>query len=189
MRLRITISVIAAVALLSSTMILAQDYGEPASTKVQTIAPKGSILSVVQQDSTMAMFVKHANKSGLSKTLEGKGPFTVFAPTNDAFNARTKEDLDAEHKDLSVLQSTMQYHVISGKQLTTTDLMNMNGQTLAMDNGQTVPVVVQNGQIMVGSARVTGNDILATNGIIHVVDHVLIPGKEAPMSTPVPMGK
>jgi len=190
MKLRTLIQVVAVLAVLCSTVVLAQDYGSPATMqKVKAAAPKGSIMGVVTQDTTMALFVKHANKANLSKALGGKGPMTVFAANNDGFNARTKEDIDAEHKDLSVLVSTMKYHVITGKSLTTADLMAMNGQNLTMDNGMTVPVTVQGDKIMIGGANIVGTEIAASNGVIHVVDHVLIPGKEMPMTTPLPMGK
>jgi uncharacterized surface protein with fasciclin (FAS1) repeats len=189
MKLRMTISLIAALALLGVTALLAQDYGSPATPKIETAPPKGSIMNIVQNDTTMALFVKHANKAGLTKALEGKGPLTVFAANNDGFNARSKEDIDAEHKEPGVLESTMKYHVIRGKSLTSADLIKMNGQTLTMDNGMKVPIVVQDGHITVGSAHIIGNDIVASNGVIHVVDHVLIPGKEMTVSAKTPTGK
>ncbi|HEY3296818.1 MAG TPA: fasciclin domain-containing protein [bacterium] len=189
MRARMMVPLAMALALLCSTMIVAQDKAGPMTTKVPTNTARASILTTAKNDSVMALFVKHVNKAGLGSTLDAKGPYTVFAPTNSGFNARTKEDIDAEHADTAVLNSTMRYHILSGKALTTSDLMNMNGQMLTMDNGMQLPVMVQGQVIRVGTATLSGSDILATNGVIHEVDHVLIPGKEMPMGTPVPMGK
>jgi len=153
-----------------------------------------TVYNAAKADSSLAMFVKHVNKAGLMKTLEGKGPFTVFAPDNNAFNSRTQADMTAMHNDSTVLISTMKYHVMTGKALSLADLKGMNGQTLTMDNGQVLPVMVTGDKIMVGNANITGTGIMSGNGVIYVVDAVVMPGKAmemkaAPMTPPMPMGK
>jgi uncharacterized surface protein with fasciclin (FAS1) repeats len=188
------IGLIGALALITSSMTWAQDYGgygqatQPAATAMRA----NDIVAVASGDSSLALFVKHVNKAGLAQTLRSKGPFTVFAPDNDAFNARTKEDIDAEHKDNAVLVSTIKYHVISGKVLTAADLLKMNGQTLTMDNGMQLPVKVEGSTITVGNARVLTSDRRTSNGIIHITDRVEIPGKVMPApaaSMPMKTGK
>jgi uncharacterized surface protein with fasciclin (FAS1) repeats len=180
---------IAAFVLLGGAMVYAQDYGTSTSAAKPTTSSGGAndILAVASGDSTLALFVKHVNKAGLAKTFQGTGPFTVFAPNNIAFNARTPADISAEHKDLAVLVSTINYHVLSGKTLRPADLATMSGQMLTMDNGQQLKVTVTNGNIMVGNAHVVSSDIAASNGVIYIIDRVQIPATvETPKTAPMP---
>ena len=111
--------------------------------------------------------------AGLVKTLNGKGPFTVFAPTDEAFAklpAGTVENLlKPENKEKLV--AVLTYHVLPGK-LMAADLTTTNAKTL---NGKELPIKVDAGKVTVGGANVTKTDIEASNGVIHVIDGVLIP--------------
>ena len=111
--------------------------------------------------------------AGLVDTLKGPGPFTVFAPTDDAFAALpagTVDDLlKPENKDK--LTAILTYHVVAGKVMST-DLTNgMKAKTV---NGAEVTIMTEGG-VMVNDAKVTTADIEATNGVIHVIDKVLMP--------------
>jgi uncharacterized surface protein with fasciclin (FAS1) repeats len=111
--------------------------------------------------------------AGLVETLKGPGPFTVFAPTDDAFAALpagTVEDLlKPENKDK--LTAILTYHVVPGKVMST-DLTNgMKAKTV---NGAEVTIMTEGG-VMVNDAKVTTADIEATNGVIHVIDKVILP--------------
>jgi uncharacterized surface protein with fasciclin (FAS1) repeats len=186
------VAVLTVVSLLMGTVILAQEMGgKPAAMK--HMAPRagaGDVMATAMGDTTLTLWVKHVKKSHLESSLQGKGSVTIFAPDNKAFNARTKEDMDAEHADSTILISTIQYHILSGKTLRAADLRSMNGQMLTMDNGLKLPVVVKGQDIMVGNAHVVNADIPATNGVIHVIDRVEIPGKVASLSNaPAPMAK
>ena len=112
--------------------------------------------------------------AGLVETLKGDGPFTVFAPTDAAFAALppgTVENLlKPENKDQ--LTAVLTYHVVSG-QFTASDLAGQQ-RNVATVNGQTVHVDATNG-VKVNSANVTTADITASNGVIHVIDRVLLP--------------
>ena len=119
---------------------------------------------------TLAAAVKAA---GLVETLQGKGPFTVFAPTDTAF-AAIKSEVDKLLKPESKqkLSKILTYHVVSGK-MKAADLKD--GQELTTVEGSKLKVMVKDGKVMVGNAKVTTADISASNGVIHVIDKVLLP--------------
>ena len=111
-------------------------------------------------------------ESGLAGTLEGKGPFTVFAPTDAAFAEVPEETLAALSKDKAALRSVLLYHVVEGE-VTSADVADLkSAETL---NGQPVAIRVEDDNVYVGDARVTAADVAASNGVIHVIDTVLIP--------------
>ncbi|MEH6832814.1 fasciclin domain-containing protein [Sulfitobacter sp.] len=115
-----------------------------------------------------------AEAAGLVETLKGDGPFTVFAPTDAAFAAlpegTVEELLKPENKE--TLASILTYHVIAGKVMSTDLTDDMEAATV---NGDTVMIDLDNG-VMVDEATVTAADIEATNGVIHVIDKVIMPG-------------
>ena len=114
-----------------------------------------------------------ATAAGLVETLKGDGPFTIFAPTDAAFAALpegTVEDLlKPENKE--TLAGILTYHVVAGKVMSTDLTDDMEAATV---NGDTVMIDLDNG-VMVGGANVTAADIEATNGVIHVIDAVIMP--------------
>jgi len=112
--------------------------------------------------------------AGLVDTLKGKGPFTVFAPTDEAFAklpAGTVEDLlKPENKEK--LKAILLYHVVSGK-VTSKQVVKLSAAKTV--NGQSVTITTKDGKVMVDNAVVTKTDIEASNGVIHVIDSVLLP--------------
>ena len=111
-------------------------------------------------------------KAGLVKALKSEGRYTVFAPTDAAFAKVPKATLNALAKDKAKLRAVLLYHVAKGK-LTAAKVVERNSiETL---NGQRVRVRVRDGKVFVGSARVTTPDVAASNGVIHVINKVLIP--------------
>jgi uncharacterized surface protein with fasciclin (FAS1) repeats len=109
--------------------------------------------------------------AGLVETLKGEGPFTVFAPTDAAFAAVPKETLDALAADKEMLKKVLTYHVVAGKVLAA-DIKPGDVPTVA---GANVVLKVEGGKVMVNDATVTAADVLAKNGVIHVIDKVLLP--------------
>lgn len=109
--------------------------------------------------------------AGLVETLKGEGPFTVFAPTDEAFAALPAGTVEALLADPEALAKILTYHVISGHVLST-DLSN--GMTAATVNGADVTIMTEGG-VMVNDANVTAADIMASNGVIHVIDKVIMP--------------
>lgn len=114
-----------------------------------------------------------ATAAGLVETLQSEGPFTVFAPTDAAFAAIQSEVdklLMPESKDKLV--AILTYHVVSGKTMAA-DLED--GQELTTVEGGKLKVMIKDGKVMIGNAQVTSADIEASNGVIHVIDKVLLP--------------
>jgi uncharacterized surface protein with fasciclin (FAS1) repeats len=118
---------------------------------------------------TLTSLVKRAR---LAKTLQGKGPYTVFAPTDAAFAKVPKATLDALGQDKAKLRSVLLYHV-NGRKLTAAKLVKR--RSIKTLNGQRVRIRVRGETVRVGGARVTTADVRASNGVIHVINKVLIP--------------
>lgn len=107
-------------------------------------------------------------------TLKGTGPFTVFAPTDEAFAKLPAGTVDALLKDVPKLKSILTYHVVSGKVMAA-DVMKMDGKSAKTVNGADVKISTQGGVKLNNNVHVTKTDIDCTNGVIHVVDSVLMP--------------
>ncbi len=118
--------------------------------------------------------------AGLVDTLKGPGPFTVFAPTDEAFAklpAGTVEELlKPENKEK--LTQILTYHVVAGK-VPASEAIKLNGQSVQTVAKLPLPIKVQDGKVMVGPATVVQADVEATNGVIHVIDTVLLPPPSA----------
>ena len=119
------------------------------------------------QFNTLAAALKAA---GLVDTLKGKGPFTVFAPTDAAFAKLPKADLDALLKDKAKLAAVLTYHVVPGKVMAA-DVAA--GKVKTVQGGELT--VSTSGGVMVDNAKVVTTDIVAENGVIHVIDSVVMP--------------
>jgi len=129
------------------------------------------IVAIATTDAkTLTAAVKAA---GLVETLQGKGPFTVFAPTDAAFSA-IQPDVDnlLKPESKAKLSKILTYHVVSGK-MKAADLKD--GQELTTVEGGKLKVTVNDGKVTVGGAKVATADITASNGVIHVIDKVLLP--------------
>ncbi|MEM9529280.1 MAG: fasciclin domain-containing protein [Pseudomonadota bacterium] len=113
--------------------------------------------------------------AGLVDTLKGDGPFTVFAPTDAAFAALpagTVENL-LKPENLEQLQAVLTYHVVAGKVLAA-DVVNLSEATSVQ--GDTIDIEVVDGQVKIDAATVVSADVMASNGVIHVIDKVILPG-------------
>ena len=121
--------------------------------------------------STLVAAIKAA---GLAETLSGNGPFTVFAPTNEAFAALPAGTLESllKPENKEKLVSILTYHVVSGN-VKSTDLKD--GQKAKTVNGKEAKVSLKGGKAMVENANVTKADIPTSNGVIHVIDKVILP--------------
>jgi len=110
-------------------------------------------------------------KAGLTDTLKGTGPFTVFAPTNAAFAKVPAKTLDDLGKDPARLKSVLTYHVVPGKVLAA-DVKNSNAKTV---NGANLALSKAGNFVTVEDGMVQTADLQATNGVVHIIDSVLIP--------------
>jgi len=118
---------------------------------------------------TLVTAVKAA---GLVETLKGEGPFTVFAPTDAAFAKVPAETLNALLADKAALANVLTYHVVAGKVMAADVVKLTSAKTV---QGQTVKIEVKDGKVYVDGAQVVTTDIKASNGVIHVIDAVILP--------------
>ena len=114
---------------------------------------------------------KALTAAGLVDTLKGPGPFTVFAPTDEAFAKIPPEKLNALLADKAALAKVLTYHVVSGK-VVAADVKSGPVKTV---EGQDLNLDVSSAGVMVNNARVIKTDVMATNGVIHVIDTVVLP--------------
>jgi len=161
--IRFTAAAIAAVALVAG------------STVVRAQQPKDIVDTAVAAGSfkTLAAALQAA---GLVETLKGKGPFTVFAPTDAAFAKLPKgtvEDL-LKPENKAKLTAILTYHVVAGSVMAA-QVVTMNGKEAKTVNGQSVKISVNGSTVMVDGAKVVTTDIKASNGVIHVIDSVILP--------------
>lgn len=147
-----------------------------AATQPPMPQPTQDIVEIASGDKQFETLVAALQAAGLVDALKGDGPFTVFAPTNDAFNKLPKgtveQLLKPENKDRLV--DLLTYHVYPGK-LVASDLMKLNGKEIKMLNGKPAKIKVKNGSVFIDGAKVTTPDVMAKNGVIHVIDTVMIP--------------
>ena len=127
--------------------------------------------AVAAKFNTLVAAVKAA---GLVDTLKGPGPFTVFAPTDEAFAKLPAGTIDSllKPENKAKLQSILTYHVVPGKVMAH-DVVKLNSAKTV--EGQNVTIKASNGRVMVNNANVTKTDIETSNGVIHVIDTVIMP--------------
>ena len=142
-------------------MKVAHHGSKPSKDIVDTAVSAGDF-------NTLVTAIKAA---GLVETLKGKGPFTVFAPTDEAFTKIPKEDLNALLKDKKALTRVLTYHVVSGK-VTAADVAKLKSAETV--EGQPVSISTGSG-VSINDAKVIKADIMTSNGVIHVIDKVLMP--------------
>lgn len=137
-----------------------------------------SIVDLITSDARFSTLATALDSAGLVTTLQGAGPFTVFAPTNDAFDALPQGTLNTllvpENRDR--LRDVLLYHVHEGALQAGAVTTMASVETL---QGGTVPVMAQNGEVMLGNATVVEPDVQASNGVVHVLDGVLLPAEDA----------
>jgi uncharacterized surface protein with fasciclin (FAS1) repeats len=148
-----------------------------ASTTAATAAPakakpKANIVQTAVAAGQFKTLVALVKQAGLAGALSGKGPLTVFAPTDAAFAKVPKATLAALGKDKAKLKAVLLYHVVAGKVTAAQVVKLTSAKTL---NGQAVAIKVKDGKVYVNSAQVVTPDVLASNGVIHVINKVLIP--------------
>lgn len=116
--------------------------------------------------------VKLVQEAELVEALRGEGPFTVFAPTDEAFAKLPKSQVEALLKDKEALRRVLLYHVVSGKVMASDVTKLRSAKTL---QGQNIRIRVRNNTVYVNDAKVVKADIVCTNGVIHVIDKVILP--------------
>jgi uncharacterized surface protein with fasciclin (FAS1) repeats len=136
-----------------------------------TTGPVKSIIDTVIGAGNFTTFAAGIKAAGLTDALAAKGPFTVFAPTDEAFKRLPFGAYDRLLKDSTKLKAVLNYHVVSGhlmaRDMKSGDLMTLQGSTLT--------AAVSPSDVRVNGARITQGDLVAMNGIVHAIDEVILP--------------
>lgn len=135
-------------------------------------APEGDIIETAAAAGGFTTLARAIEAAGLTEALKGEGPFTVFAPTDEAFAKLPKSTLDALLEDRERLAAVLTYHVVP-RPVGSADVARLTSVRTA--NGKVVPISTADGKVMVGNATLIQTNIPATNGVIHVIDAVLLP--------------
>lgn len=149
---------------------------QPAQTDSEKMPPAQTeaknIVQTAMEAGTFTELTKALAAAELVSTLEGAGPFTVFAPNDEAFRKIPAADLEALMADKPKLAEVLKHHVVAGR--ITADDLKMKTEIETID-GRKIPVTVEEGAVKVGGATVLQQDVEASNGVIHVIDTVLMP--------------
>jgi uncharacterized surface protein with fasciclin (FAS1) repeats len=162
---------IVTVLLLALAVGAASATAGPATTAGPRMGEKNLVQTAIAagQFKTLASLLQ---KAGLAATLEGKGPFTVFAPTDAAFAKLPKATLAALAKNKARLRAVLLYHVVRGKVTAAQAMKLHSAKTL---EGESLSIRLNGSKVIVGGATVTKANVIASNGVIHVINKVLIP--------------
>jgi uncharacterized surface protein with fasciclin (FAS1) repeats len=153
-----------------------QEAKSPANASdTTTAAPLGAQADIIDTAVGAGKFKTLATaltKAGLIETLKGPGPFTVFAPTDEAFAALPPGALDKVLADGALLKSVLTYHVVSGKVMASEVTKMTSAKTV---QGTDVAIKMSGSNVMINDAKVVTADIVCKNGVIHVIDKVIMP--------------
>jgi transforming growth factor-beta-induced protein len=163
---------------LAAVAIIVAACSSAASPSPATPAPSpspalGDIVATAGANGSFATLITAVKAAGLVETLQGAGPFTVFAPTDAAFAALPAGTLDSLLADPEALKKVLLYHVVSGK-VTADQVVGLTSATSA--EGSPITIAVKDGTVYLNdSAQVVTTDVMASNGVIHVIDTVILP--------------
>jgi len=145
-----------------------------ASNATAADAPTRDIVDTAVAAGSFTTLAKALEAAGLLETLKGTGPFTVFAPTDEAFAKLPAGTLDTllKPENRAKLTRILTYHVVPGRVMAA-DVVKLHSATAV--SGDTIAIATHGGGVTVDNARVVKTDIVATNGVIHVVDAVILP--------------
>lgn len=176
-------------ALIATVSAVAVIVGGFAATAGAQDDGPGNIVEVAQATPDLSTLVTAVSEAGLVETLSGEGPFTVFAPNNAAFEALPAGTLDSLLADpTGALTEVLQLHVVSGAALTSEQAIEAAGTNIDTLGGP-VAVALDGDNLTVGGATVVGADVEASNGIVHVIDAVIVEpagATEAPADAEAP---
>ncbi len=129
------------------------------------------ILETVQANATLRTLASSLEKAGLAATLKGAGPYTLFAPNNDAF---TRMDIEKFLQDPKVLAETLTYHLVAGK-YSAKEILEMIPGKLGTENGKSLTLEMDEGEVVIDNGKFVTSDIECSNGVIHIIDNVFQP--------------
>lgn len=168
-----TSKIVTLIAVVSGLAVSGNAYAGSCGGHAHAAAAPKNIVGVAADAGSFNTLVAAVKAAGLADTLAGEGPFTVFAPTDAAFaklpEGTVENLLKPENKDKLI--AVLTYHVVPGK-VAAADVKTMMAKTV---NGQDLNIQVADGGVTVDNAKVVKTDIVASNGIIHVIDTVVLP--------------
>ena len=162
-----------AAAVTITTSLFAGEGSSGKTTSTSACAANQDIVAVASSAGSFNTLVAAVKAAGLVETLQGPGPFTVFAPTDEAFAKLPQGTVEAllKPENKEKLVAILTYHVVAGKVMAA-DVKTMKAKTV---NGESLDVKVADGVVTVDKAKVVKTDVMAENGVIHVIDSVVIP--------------
>jgi len=166
-------TVLISLAALAIVVSACSTAASPSPSPSPSPAPAGDIVEVATAAGSFTTLLKAATAAGLVETLKGDGPLTVFAPTDEAFAALPAGTLDGLLADPEALKKVLLYHVVSGK-VTSDQVVGLT--TANSVEGSPIAIGVKDGTVYLNDAsKVVTVDVMASNGVIHVIDAVILP--------------
>ena len=146
---------------------------------VPALAADKTIVEIAASNPDFSTLVAAVKAAGLAETLSGDGPFTVFAPTNAAFEKLPKGTVESllKPENKEKLAGILKYHVVAGKVMAA-DAIKLDGKSAKTVQGSSAPIVVKDGVVHIAEAKIVKTDIVGSNGVIHVIDTVILPHAE-----------
>lgn len=163
------------IALLAAGSLFFAACGDDEANTVETTeAPAGDIVAVATAAGSFNTLAAALTAAGLVETLQGEGPFTVFAPTDEAFAALPEGLVEALllPENVEILRDILLYHVVVGSKVTS-DMVTAGD--VAMANGDSATIVIDGATITIAGATISAVDVAASNGVIHVLNAVMVP--------------
>jgi uncharacterized surface protein with fasciclin (FAS1) repeats len=161
-------------------MTIVATIAAPGGAMAQSHAAHGTggahrdLVEVASRAGGFGTLIRAVEAAGLVEVLRGEGPFTVFAPTDEAFARLPAGVLEGLLEDPERLAAVLTYHVVPGRVMAE-DVIRSGGARPATVQGERLTIAVRNGKVAVDGAAVTATDIEASNGVIHVIDAVIVP--------------
>jgi uncharacterized surface protein with fasciclin (FAS1) repeats len=159
--------------------VLAAGLVVPGGVSAQAAGGYGAgkdLVTVATEAGSFSTLLKAVEAAGLVDVLRGPGPFTVFAPTDEAFAKLPAGTIEALLADREQLVAVLTYHVVPGR-IMAADVVRAGRAEPATVQGERLQVVVRDGKVYVDGAQVVAADVAASNGVIHVIDTVVLPGR------------
>lgn len=165
----------AALAITATTGLIYADHHKAGEKKEAAATDAKDIVTIASENEDFSTLVAAVKAAGLVEVLKGEGPFTVFAPTNAAFKALPEGTVETllKPENKEKLAGILTYHVVAGKVMAK-DVAAGKVKTV---QGKEVTITVDGGTVMIDGAKVTKTDIVASNGVIHVIDKVILPAE------------
>jgi uncharacterized surface protein with fasciclin (FAS1) repeats len=171
-----SLAIFGIVAISSFGTVASVSAGNKKDADKKVAAKQMDIVETAVAAGNFKTLVAAVQAAGLVETLKGKGPFTVFAPTDEAFAKLPAGTVEALLKDKDKLAAILTYHVVAGKVMAADAIKLSEAKTV---NGQSFKIVANKDGVMIDNAKVVKTDIVASNGVIHVIDAVILPKEEA----------